>query len=53
MKKIFVFILVLNFYECSNTVYENINDNSSSEYMEITKLLSYNDFENIKEFILK
>ena len=53
MKKILFFILVLHFYECSSTAYEEINNNSSSEYLVINDLLSYNEFEDIKEFILK
>ena len=52
MKKIFSFLIVLNLCCCSDAVDEIINDISSDEYIKITDQLSFQDFENIKIFIL-
>ena len=52
MKKIISLFVVLNFFYCSNSVDEVSNDNSSNEYIEVTDLLSFQDFEYVKNFIL-
>ena len=52
MKQIISFLIVLNFCYCNNSVEESSNDSSTKEFIDITNQLSFQDFENIKNFIL-
>ena len=53
MKNILGFIIIVNFCCCTDNNQEEMIDNSSNEYLEITENFSVQEFEVVKTFILE
>jgi hypothetical protein len=53
MKKLIFLISLVVFCNCSESTNEVNNENTSDEYLNITSKLSYQEFEEIKNFILE